>query len=88
MIFCINWSLKFHYLFLLYQLKSRALHGFIVILYNIYIYIYLFEKSNKINNYCGDAGPNWYTGPRALFDDMDMSEEKSMIGKAPDERIT
>ena len=30
----------------------------------------------SFNKYCGDTGPNWYTGPRALFDDKDMFEEK------------
>ena len=25
---------------------------------------------------CGDRGPNLYTGPWALFDDMDTSEEE------------
>ena len=52
-------------------------------IYNIiFLYVYMYK------NYCGDSGPNWYTGPRALFDDMDMSEKKSMIGKAPKGRIT
>ena len=27
--------------------------------------------------------PSWYTGPWALFGDVDTSEKKQMIGKAP-----
>ena len=45
-------------------------------------------KIKILRGYCGNASPNWYTRPRALFDDMDMSEKKSMIGKAPKGRIT
>ena len=31
----------------------------------------------------GGKGPNLYTGPRALFDDVDTSEEEKVIGEAP-----
>ena len=38
--------------------------------------------------YCGDKGPSWYTRPWSLFSDVDTFEEKQMIGKAPEWRIT
>ena len=40
------------------------------------------------NRHCGDKNPNLYTGPWALFDDIDTSEEEKMIEEAPKWRIT
>ena len=45
-------------------------------------------KIKVFRGYCGDKGPSWYTGLWALFGDVDTSEEKQMIGKAPEWRIT
>ena len=50
-------------------------------IYNIYIYIYSYFESlsvasNIFNGRCGDEDPNLYTGPWALFDNVDASEEK------------
>ena len=50
-------------------------------IYHIYIYIYSYFESlsvasNIFNGRCGDEDPNLYTGPWALFDNVDASEEK------------
>ena len=45
-------------------------------------------KIKVLRGYCGDDDPNLYTGPQALFDNVDASEEKPMIGEAPEYRIT
>ena len=38
---------------------------------------FLWEGKIKVlRGYCGDKGQNWYTGPWALFGDVDTSEEK------------
>ena len=37
---------------------------------------------------CGDKGPSWYTRPWVLFGDVDTTEEKEMVGKALEWRIT
>ena len=40
-----------------------------------------------MKGYCRDKGPNLYTEPWALFDDVDMSEKGQTIREAPDWRI-
>ena len=45
-------------------------------------------KIKVLRGYCGNKGPSWYTGPWVLFGDGDTSEEKQMIGNAPEWRIT
>ena len=52
-------------------------------------YFFLLGCEGKIKilrGYCGDKGPNLYTGLWALFDNMDASEEQ-MIEEAPEWRI-
>ena len=41
-------------------------------------------KIKVLKGYYRDKGPSWYTGPWALFGDVDTSDEKQMIGKAPE----
>ena len=41
--------------------------------------VFSFLREGKIKvlrGYCEDKGPSWYTGPWALFGDVDTSEEK------------
>ena len=40
-----------------------------------------------MKGYCRDEGPNLYTGPWALFDDVDTSEKGQTIREAPDWKI-
>ena len=53
-------------------------------------YFFSSDARKKLNfeGYYGDKSPNLYTGPCALFDDVDTSEEELMIGEAPKWRIT
>ena len=44
-------------------------------------------KIKVLRGYYRDKGLSWYTGPLALFGDVDTSNEKQMIGKAPEWRI-
>ena len=41
------------------------------------------EKLKFLGAIMGGKGPNLYTGPWALVDDVDTSKEKKMIGEAP-----
>ena len=54
-----------------------------------YFFFLKYEGKIKIlRGYCRDKGPNLYSGPWALFDDIDASEEEYMIEEALERRIT
>ena len=58
------------------RVNWRIVWSYVVEVKILFFPFLLEGKIKVLRGYCGDKGLNWYTGPWALFDDVDTFEEK------------